>query len=188
MMDETTALTGTTTITKEKKRYTPLVVFFTFSIALLLVGMAFHSAGQPIHDGTSLAAAAAAATGGGGTTRGASSAVAKKTTVTPTSMPTLQMFLQQYPVVNNRSSEEQAHLYMVYKLHLSGVKSDDLDMYKTNALNLFGCCIDSSTSPGCQVTYDPYSCGASSNAKPAGINTEPNSREGSITWPWTKCV
>ena len=81
MMDEKTALTGTTTTitttTKEKKRYTPLVVLFTFSITLLLVGLAFY-AGQPIHGGTSLAAAAG---GGGGTTRGASTAVASLTMV-----------------------------------------------------------------------------------------------------------
>ena len=81
MMDEKTALTGTTTTitttTKEKKRYTPLVVLFTFSITLLLVGLAFY-AGQPIHGGTSLATAA----GGGGTTRGgASTAVASLTMV-----------------------------------------------------------------------------------------------------------
>ena len=58
MMDEKTALTGTTatttTTTKEKKGYTPLVVLFTFSITLLLVGLAFN-AGQPMHGGTSLA-------------------------------------------------------------------------------------------------------------------------------------
>ena len=66
MMDETTALNGTTTITKEKQGSTPLVVLFTFTITLLLVGLAFY-AGQPIHGGTSLAAA-----GSGGTTRGGS--------------------------------------------------------------------------------------------------------------------
>ena len=65
MMDETTALTGTTTTAKEKKGSTPLVVFFTFSITLLLVGLAFN-AGQPIRGSTSLA--------GSGATRGANTA------------------------------------------------------------------------------------------------------------------
>ena len=69
MMDETTALTGTTTTTtitttNKKKGSTPLVVFFTFSIALLLVGLAF-SAGR-IRGRTSLA--------GSGVTRGANTA------------------------------------------------------------------------------------------------------------------
>ena len=59
MMDEKTALTGTTTTTttttKEKKRPTPLIlVLFTFA-ALLFVGLAFSSAGRPMHGGTSLA-------------------------------------------------------------------------------------------------------------------------------------
>ena len=134
MMDEKTALNSTTTttiITKEKHGSTLLVVLFTFTITLLL-SLAFY-AGQPIHGGTSLAAAAAAA---GGTTRGgASTAVAKKTTATPTSTPTLQMFIQQYPEVNDQSSEEQAQLYKVYLLHLSGATPDDLEKYQTNAFN-----------------------------------------------------
>ena len=57
MMDEKTALTGTTTTTsttKEKKGYTPLVVLFTCSITLLLVCLSFYP-GQPMHGGTSLA-------------------------------------------------------------------------------------------------------------------------------------
>ena len=125
-MNKTTALTGTTNTTKEKEGSTPWAVLFTFTITLFLVGLiAFHSAGQPIHGGMSLAAAATG--GGGGTTRGAS----KKTTVTPTSIPTLQMFLQQYPEVQDRSSEEQDQLYMVYKLHVSGATSDVLDKFKT---------------------------------------------------------
>ena len=75
MMDEKTALTGTTTTTsttKEKKGYTPLVVLFTCSITLLL-GLALLYAGQPMHGGTSLAAA------GGGTTRGGATTAASLT-------------------------------------------------------------------------------------------------------------
>ena len=211
MMDEKTALNSTTTttiITKEKHGSTLLVVLFTFTITLLL-SLAFY-AGQPIHGGTSLAAAAAAAAAaGGGTTRGgASTAVAKKTTATPTSTPTLQMFIQQYPQVKDQSSEEQAHLYMVYKLHLLGATSKELDKYKTNAFTIWGsCCKDGATSTGCQITGRMSSCGASPNAKPAGINTEcywvatnevngvccqywPDNREGSQAWPWSwsECI
>ena len=57
-------------------------------------------------------------------------------TATPTSTPTLQMFIQQqYPEVNDQSSEEQAQLYKVYLLHLSGATPDDLEKYQTNAFN-----------------------------------------------------
>ena len=41
----------------------------------------------------------------------------KKTTAPSTPMPTLQVFLERYPKVKDRSAEEQAHLYMVYKLY-----------------------------------------------------------------------
>ena len=190
MMDEKTALTGTTTTTttttKEKKRYTtPLIlVLFTFA-ALLFVGLAFSSAGRPMHGGTSYAAAAA----GGGTTRGASTAVAKKTTT-----PTLQMFLELYPVVNNQSSEEQAQLYKVYLLHLAGATADDLDKYKSDAFNFWSCCLDDATSTGCKIYR--Y-CDASPNAPNTVCYFEeticcrqwplPN-RVGSQAWPWTKCV
>ena len=199
MMDENTALTGTTTTTTT----TTTKMLFTFSITLLL-GLALYSAGSPIYGGTSHAAAAAG--GGGGMTRGVSTAVAKKTTVMPTSMPTLQMFLQQYPEVQDRSSEEQDHLYMVYKLHLSGATSDDLDKLKTTAWNYFLCCKDPSinpyppktfSSPGCQSDDSGY-CGASPNAP----NTEcypakggiccsfwPVNHQGRKAWPWDwKCV
>ena len=97
----------------------------------------------------------------------------KKTPATPT--PTLQTFMKRFPEVNDRSSEERDHLYMVYKLYLDGAKPDDLDKYKTNALHAFSCCKDGATSTGCQITYDWIGCaycGASPNAKPAGINTE----------------
>ena len=56
-------------------------------------------------------------------------------TATPMSTPTLQMFIQQYPEVNDQSSEEQAQLYKVYLLHLSGATPDDLEKYQTNAFN-----------------------------------------------------
>jgi len=65
IMDEKTALNGTTTTTtttKEKKGYTTLVVLFTFTITLLL-GLAFY-AGQPIRSSYGVG-------GSGGTTRGA---------------------------------------------------------------------------------------------------------------------
>ena len=190
MMDEKTALNSTTTttiITKEKHGSTLLVVLFTFTITLLL-SLAFY-AGQPIHGGTSLAAAAA----GGGTTRGgASTAVAKKTTGKPT--PTLQMFLELYPVVNNQSSEEQAQLYKVYLLHLAGATADDLDKYKSDAFNFWSCCLDDATSTGCKIYR--Y-CDASPNAPNTVCYFEeticcrqwplPN-RVGSQAWPWTKCV
>ena len=99
----------------------------------------------------------------------------KKTTAPSTPTPTLPMFLERYPEVKDRSAEEQAHLYMVYKLYLKGATPDDLAKYMSTALNYFSCCKDGATSTGCQITYDWIGCaycGASPNAKPAGINTE----------------
>ena len=81
----------------------------------------------------------------------------KKTTAPSTPTPTLQMFLERYPEVKDRSTEEQAHLYMVYKLHLDGATSKELEKYKSNAFNFWNCCKDgnSATSTGCLVTYKP---------------------------------
>ena len=101
----------------------------------------------------------------------------KKTTATPTSAPTpsLQMFLEQYPEVKDRSAEEQAHLYMVYKLHLNGATPDNLAKYQTVTFNFFDCRKDedsaalnqnvdawldqrigkAQTSWGCQITTEP---------------------------------
>ena len=128
----------------------------------------------------------------------------KKTTATPTSTPTptLQMFLEQYPVVKDRSSEEQAHLYMVYKFHLDGATSNDLDKYKpvTFGWHPFGvvCCKDQWTSTGCEL-FSHTSC----LIAPAGlagdtsgcefvVNTccrsSPESRVGTMDWPWSDCV
>ena len=119
---------------------------------------------------------------------------------------TLQMFLEKFPEVKDRSSKEQKHLYMVYKLYLDGAKPDDLGKYKTNAYNFWSCCKDLSIIKGCLMFYvygDAY-CGASQNAMPAGITTEcfwegcgtaelccqywPDNRVGSKAWPWTACV
>ena len=131
----------------------------------------------------------------------------KKTTATPTSAPTpsLQMFLDQYPEVQGRSLEEQEHLYMVYKLHLDGATSKDLEKYTTTAFAVWSCCKDNSISTGCQIidwAFDSY-CAAIPNAMPAGINTEcfwegcgtaefccqywPDNPVGSKAWPWTDC-
>ena len=90
---------------------------------------------------------------------------------------TLQMFLERYPEVKDRSSKEQKHLYMVYKLYLNGATSEDLEKYTTNAFNFWNCCKDGETSTGCKIhVVNYYSgntyCGASPNAKPYGINTE----------------
>ena len=73
-------------------------------------------------------------------------ATRKKTKKNPgTSTPTLQMFINLYPEVNDRSYEEQKHLYKVYLLHLSGATSKKLTKYETNAFNVWGCCKDDAT-------------------------------------------
>ena len=129
----------------------------------------------------------------------------KKTTAPSTPTPTLQMFLERYPEVKDRSTEEQAHLYMVYKLHLDGATSKDLEKYTTTAFAVWSCCKDNSISTGCQIidwAFDSY-CAAIPNAMPAGINTEcfwegcgtaefccqywPDNPVGSKAWPWTDC-
>ena len=134
----------------------------------------------------------------------------KKNTVTPTSTPTptLQMFLERYPEVNDRS--EQAHLYMVYKLHVLGATLKELAKYETNEFNVWSCCKDDATTTGCHTndddTVDDHVdyCQADPTAKPAGINTEcftegwgssaiccqywPDNHVGSKAWPWDKCV
>ena len=43
------------------------------------------------------------------------------------STPTLQTFIKRFPEVNDQSSKEQDHLYMVYKLYLDGAKPGDLE-------------------------------------------------------------
>ena len=127
-----------------------------------------------------------------------------------TSTPTLQMFLERYPEVKDRSAEEQAHLYMVYKLHVLGATSKELAKYETNGFNIWSCCKDDATSTGCHTndddTVDDHVdyCQADPTAKPAGINTEcftegwgssaiccqywPDNHVGSKAWPWDKCV
>ena len=62
----------------------------------------------------------------------------KKTTAPSTPTPTLPMFLERYPEVQDRSDEEQKHLYMVYTLHVKGATPDDLAKYTSTAFNFFG--------------------------------------------------
>ena len=66
----------------------------------------------------------------------------KKTTAPSTPTPTLPMFLERYPEVQDRSDEEQKHLYMVYTLHVKGATPDDLAKYTSTAMNAFSCCKD----------------------------------------------
>ena len=116
---------------------------------------------------------------------------------------TIQKVETRFPVLFSFSWK---HLYTVYLLHLSGATSDNLDKYKTNALNAFSFCKDDGTlsiSTGCQIVYEvneSYYCGAAPNA----TNTEcywegggtasmccrywPNNRVGSKAWPWNTCV
>ena len=130
----------------------------------------------------------------------------KKTTAPSTPTPTLPMFLERYPEVQDRSDEEQKHLYMVYTLHVKGATPDDLAKYTSTAFHFFGCCLDGATSTGCQVipnhygaaTFDDSLC---RGASPTATNEEcyfiagvccaslPVNREGRRAWPWDNyCV
>ena len=90
---------------------------------------------------------------------------------------------------------------MVYVLHLDGATSNDLDKYKTVALNAFSCCKDYphlDISVGCYDLGDYY-CQASPSS-PYGPDTEcywkgwedgemccrywPDNRVGYTAWPW----